>query len=287
MSGGELKYIREAFNQNWVAPLGPNVDNFEKALSKYTGVEHVTALNSGTSAIHMALILLGVKPQDEVVASTFTFSATINPILYIGAKPILVDSEPETWNMDPELLEAAIKDRIARFRKPKAIILVHLYGMPAKIYEIMKIADMYDIPVIEDTAEALGSRFCEKHVGSFGKMAILSFNGNKIINNGALRISNDHFNSSINLLKIVGQAGERSGRSNPTYNRINFAFELTENLRTGGGFMGQRIGGISKLIDVKGIRYLSGYPFGHILVIFGMPFIYIRAGYNNFCSHGF
>jgi dTDP-4-amino-4,6-dideoxygalactose transaminase len=181
MSGEEMKYIQEAFDQNWIAPLGPNVDEFEITLADYCGVKHAAALSSGTAAIHLALIILGVKPGDEVITSTFTFSATVNPIVYLGATPILVDSEPGTWNMNPELLQRAIKDRMAKGKKPKAIIPVHLYGMPANMIEIMKIANQYEIPVIEDAAEALGSRLKDKKAGSFGKIGILSFNGNKII----------------------------------------------------------------------------------------------------------
>lgn len=195
MSGGEMKYIHEAFNTNWIAPLGPNVDAFEESLARNCKVKHVAALSSGSAAVHLALILLGVKPGDEVLASTFTFSATINPIVYQGATPVLIDSEPETWNMDPCLLEEAIKDRKRRSKdkKIKAIIIVHLYGMPAKMDDIMEIANRYDIPVIEDAAEALGSRYRSNPVGSFGKMAILSFNGNKIIttSGGGALISND------------------------------------------------------------------------------------------------
>lgn len=188
-----MKYINLAFSQNWVAPLGPNVDAFEASLAGYCGVKHAAALSSGTAAIHLALILQGVEPGDEVIASSFTFSATVNPIVYQGATPILVDCEPETWNMDPELLETAIKDRIKKGKRPKVIIPVHLYGMPAKMEEIMKIADRYEIPVIEDAAEALGSRYMDKPVGSFGKMAILSFNGNKTIttSGGGALISDD------------------------------------------------------------------------------------------------
>lgn len=188
-----MKYIQEAFETNWVAPLGKNVDAFEEDLAKYCQVGHVAALSSGTAAIHLALIILGVKTGDEVIASTFTFSATVNPIVYLGATPILVDSEPKTWNMSPDLLREAIKDRLMKGKKPKAIIPVHLYGMPANMEEIMKIAEQYEIPVIEDAAEALGSRFNNKHMGSFGKMAVLSFNGNKIIttSGGGALLSND------------------------------------------------------------------------------------------------
>jgi dTDP-4-amino-4,6-dideoxygalactose transaminase len=193
MCGNEMKYVQEAFDQNWIAPLGPNVDAFEVSLAQYCGVKHAAVLSSGTAAIHLALIILGVETGDEVIASTFTFSATINPIVYQGATPILIDSEPDTWNMDPELLHRAIIERMAKGKKPKAIIPVHLYGMPAKMDEIMEIANRYDIPVIEDAAEALGSRYKNKPAGSFGKMAVLSFNGNKIIttSGGGALLSND------------------------------------------------------------------------------------------------
>ena len=193
MSGNEMKYIQEAFDKNWIAPLGPNVDAFEKSIATYCGVKHVAALNSGTAAIHLALIILGIEQGDEVVTSSFTFSATVNPVVYLGASPVLIDSESKTWNMDPELLEIAIKDRIKKGKHPKAIIPVHLYGMPADMAEIMEIADHYEIPVIEDAAEALGSLYRNKPVGSFGKMGVLSFNGNKIIttSGGGALLSND------------------------------------------------------------------------------------------------
>jgi len=193
MGGTELEFINKAFEENWIAPLGPNVDGFEKDIQNYLNINHVAALSSGTAAIHLALILLGVKTGDEVISSTFTFSATINPILYQGATPVFVDSEKDTWNMDPELLEQAIKGCIEKGNKPKAIIFVHLYGMPAKIDEIMSIANNYDIPVIEDAAEALGSSYKGKKLGTFGKFGILSFNGNKIIttSGGGALVSND------------------------------------------------------------------------------------------------
>lgn len=191
-----MKYISEAFDQNWVAPLGPNVDAFEHALAEYCGVGHAAALSSGTAAIHLALINLGVGQGDEVIASTFTFSATVNPIVYQGATPVLIDSEPGTWNMDPQLLEDAIKKRRAQGSGLRAIIPVHLYGMPANMKDILSIAERYDIPVIEDAAEALGSRYHGKRAGSFGLMGILSFNGNKIITTsggGALISDNKEF----------------------------------------------------------------------------------------------
>lgn len=193
MGTTEQKYIKEAFDTNWIAPLGHNVDAFEDSIIRYSNVKHAAALSSGTAAIHLALIVLGVEQGDEVIASTFTFSATINPIVYLGAKPVLVDSEPDTWNMSPYLLREAIKDRLSKGKKPKAIIPVHLYGMPANMDEIMEIANQYEIPVIEDAAEALGSRFNNKQLGSFGLMAIFSFNGNKIIttSGGGALISNN------------------------------------------------------------------------------------------------
>lgn len=196
MSGNEMKYINEAFNTNWIAPLGPNVTSFENELGQYLGIKNVAVLTSGTAAIHLALIILGVKPGDEVISSSFTFSATVNPIVYQGATPILIDSEVESWNMCPELLEVAIKDRIKRGKKPKAIIIVHLYGMPAKIIQLLEVANKYEIPVIEDAAEALGSQYDKKACGTFGVMGILSFNGNKIITTsggGALVSDNDEY----------------------------------------------------------------------------------------------
>lgn len=181
MSGEEMKYINEAFSTNWIAPLGPNVDKFEKDLSAYLSVDSCAALSSGTAAIHLALIVLGVRNGDEVICSSFTFAASANPIVYLGATPVFVDSEAETWNMDPVLLEEAIIDRIKVGKKPKAIIVVHLYGMPAKITEIKAIAIKYNIPLIEDAAEAIGSEYNGQKCGSFGDINILSFNGNKII----------------------------------------------------------------------------------------------------------
>jgi dTDP-4-amino-4,6-dideoxygalactose transaminase len=193
MSGEEMKYINNAFSTNWIAPLGPNVDSFEKELAEYISVRSCAALSSGTAAIHLALIVLGIKPGDEVLCSSFTFAASANPIVYLGATPVFVDSEPETWNMDPVLLEEAIEDRIKIGKKPKAIIIVHLYGMPAKILEIKKIAEKYKIPIIEDAAEAIGSEYNGKKCGSFGDIGILSFNGNKIIttSGGGALISNN------------------------------------------------------------------------------------------------
>lgn len=182
MGGTEQKYIQEAFETNWVAPLGPNVTGFEQDLENYLASNvNVAALSSGTAALHLALIQLGVTQGDEVICQSMTFSASANPIVYQGATPIFVDSERDTWNICPVALENAIKDRIANGKKPKAIIGVHLYGMPFKIDEVLAIANKYEIPLIEDSAEALGSTYKGKKCGTFGKFNILSFNGNKII----------------------------------------------------------------------------------------------------------
>lgn len=186
MGGNEKKFVNEAFDSNWVAPLGPNVNGFEQDIASFLkgndGEElHVAALSSGTAAIHLGLILLGVKPGDEVICQSMTFSASANPVAYLGATPVFVDSESDTWNISPEFLEIAITDRIAKGRKPKAIIPVHLYGMPAKMDEIIAIANKFEIPVIEDAAEALGSHINGKMCGTYGHIAALSFNGNKII----------------------------------------------------------------------------------------------------------
>ena len=183
MGGQEQRFIQEAFDTNWVVPLGPNVDGFEKDLENYLGRnKHIVALSAGTAAIHLGLVQLGVTQGDEVICQSFTFSASANPIAYQGAKPVFVGSEPDTWNMDPELLRVAIEDRIAKTgKKPKAIIPVHLYGMPARMDEIMAIANEYDIPVLEDAAEALGSEYRGLKCGTFGEFACLSFNGNKMI----------------------------------------------------------------------------------------------------------
>lgn len=183
MSGHEMKFIQEAFDTNWVVPLGPNVNGFEKDLEQYMGQnKRVVALSAGTAAVHLALIACGVGPGDEVIVQTFTFCASSHPITYLGATPVFVDSESETWNMSPELLEETIKDRIAKTgRKPKAIIPVYLYGMPGKIEELLAVASRYDIPVIEDAAEGFGSRYNGQMVGTFGRFGVLSFNGNKMI----------------------------------------------------------------------------------------------------------
>ncbi|MFC7773626.1 DegT/DnrJ/EryC1/StrS family aminotransferase [Flavobacterium sp. GCM10027622] len=194
MGGNEQKYVQEAFDTNWIAPLGPNVNGFESDLENYLGDDvYVAALSSGTAALHLALILLGVQAGDEVICQSMTFSASANPIMYLGATPVFVDSESDTWNMCPKALEEAIIDRLAKGKKPKAIIGVHLYGMPFKYDEIKAVSIKYAIPIVEDSAEALGSTYKNKKCGTFGDISILSFNGNKIITTsggGALVSSN-------------------------------------------------------------------------------------------------
>ena len=183
MGGSEQKFVKEAFDTNWVVPLGPNVNGFEKDLNTYLQEDsHVVALSAGTAALHLGLVLLGVQAGDEVICQSFTFAASANPITYLGATPVFVDSEADTWNMCPKLMEQAIVDRVKQTgKKPKAIIPVHLYGMPAKMDEIMEIANRYEIPVLEDAAEALGARFDGQNCGTFGSFGVLSFNGNKMI----------------------------------------------------------------------------------------------------------
>lgn len=193
MSGHEQKYVQEAFETNWVAPLGPNVDGFEQDLSRYVGVGHAAALSSGTAALHLALVMLGVGQEDVVICQSFTFAASANPIVYQGATPVFVDSEWETWNICPEALEEAIKGERAKGKNVKAVIAVHLYGMPAKIDEIIDVCARYEVPLIEDAAEGLGASWQGRKLGSFGTLNILSFNGNKIIttSGGGALLSDD------------------------------------------------------------------------------------------------
>jgi dTDP-4-amino-4,6-dideoxygalactose transaminase len=181
MGGRERELVKEAFDANWIAPVGPHISNFEQELSKLSQNFNIAALSSGTAAIHLALILAGVQKNDNVICSSFTFSASVNPIKYLGANPIFIDSDKESWNMCPELLTKAIKDGIKNNKKPKAIILVHLYGMPAKLEELIAVANSFEIPLIEDAAEALGSKYKNQQLGTFADFGIYSFNGNKII----------------------------------------------------------------------------------------------------------
>lgn len=193
MSGNEQKYINQAFEQNWIAPLGPNVDAFEQQISEYAGVKSAAAVSSGTAAIHLALQLLGVGRGDTVFCSSLTFAASANPIVYQGAEPVFIDSEPDTWNMSPDALGEALEDAKQCGKLPKAVILVHLFGQSAKLDEIMELCNEYNVPVIEDAAESLGTTYKGKQTGSFGDFGIYSFNGNKIIttSGGGMLVSND------------------------------------------------------------------------------------------------
>ncbi|WP_209549319.1 DegT/DnrJ/EryC1/StrS family aminotransferase [Flavobacterium sp. CG_23.5] len=181
MGGSELKYIQEAFDTNWIAPVGSNLTFLEQDLENYLGSGHVAVLNSGTAAIHLGLILLGVQTGDLVLCQSMTFSASANPIIYLGATPVFIDSEPETWNLCPIALEEAIVDSLAKGKRPKAIIAVHLYGIPYQIDEVRTLANKYEIPILEDSAEALGSSYKGQMCGTFGDIGVLSFNGSKII----------------------------------------------------------------------------------------------------------
>ncbi len=216
-AGEEMKFIKEAFDTNWVVPLGPNVNGFEADLEKYINYpadgrdlhKKVVALSAGTAAIHLALVDLGVKAGDEVICQSFTFAASANPVVYQGATPVFIDSEPGTWNMDPNLLEDAIKDRMAKGKKPKAIIPVYLYGMPAYIDQILEIANRYEIPVLEDAAEGFGSRYKGQVCGTFGEYGVMSFNGNKMITTsggGALICPNEE--TAKRILFFATQARE-------------------------------------------------------------------------------
>ncbi|MFB1003633.1 MAG: DegT/DnrJ/EryC1/StrS family aminotransferase [Bacteroidia bacterium] len=203
MGGNEIKYVKDAIDTNWVAPLGPNVNGFEDELAAYNGITHCAALSSGTAALHLALILLGVEQDDEVLCSTFTFSATVNAIAYQKAIPVFIDSEKETWNMCPLMLGKAIQDRIAKGKKPKAIIIVHLYGMPSDMDRLIAVCSAYDIPIIEDSAEALGASYKGQKMGTFGVLGVYSFNGNKIITTsggGALVSNNAEYISKATFL---------------------------------------------------------------------------------------
>jgi dTDP-4-amino-4,6-dideoxygalactose transaminase len=193
MGGDEIKFVQEAFDTNWVAPVGPHITAFENELADYNGIKACSVLSSGTAAIHLALIILNVTRDDEVLCSSFTFSGTCNPIVYMGATPVFIDSEKDTWNMDPQLLEEAIKDRLRKGKKPKAVIVVHLYGMPAMLNEILDVAKKYEIPVIEDAAESLGSAYHGRKTGTLGDFGVYSFNGNKIIttSGGGALVSNN------------------------------------------------------------------------------------------------
>ena len=221
IEGKEKEYISNVFKTNWIAPIGPHISKFENGISKVTDNSFSVALNSGTSAIHLALILLNVKRSDVVLCPTFTFAATINPIKYLGAKPVFIDSEVNTWNMCPILLEKAIKDLLSVGKRPKAIILVHLYGMPAMLDRIIKISNNYNIPIIEDNAEGLGSKYNKKPLGSFGTFGVLSFNGNKIIttSGGGALISKNK-----NLINRARKLASQSKEDKPYYEHLEVGY---------------------------------------------------------------
>jgi len=222
MGENEFRFVKEAFDTNWIAPLGPHVDGFEQDLCAFTSAPHAAALSSGTAALHLALILLGVGPGDEVICQSFTFSASANPIVYQGATPVFVDSEPDTWNMDPDLLRQAIVDRLAKGKKVKAIVPVHLYGMPAKMDAIMPIAAEFNIPIIEDAAEAIGSTYHGQACGTFGALGVLSFNGNKIITTSGggalLSASEEHIQKARFLATQARDAAPHYQHSHIGYN---------------------------------------------------------------------
>lgn len=253
-SGFEQEHISKALEDNWITSGGPNVDDFETDLQNYLDAgSFVTALNSGTSAIHLALILLGVKKGDEVICQTMTFSASANPILYQGAIPLFVDSELETWNICPEYLEAAIKDRIKKGKKPKAIIAVHLYGNPYKIKEINAIAERYEIPIIEDSAEALGSAYKGQKCGTFGKFGVLSFNGNKIIttSSGGALISNS---SKVKEKAIFYATQSKENEVHYQHNVIGYNYRMS-NICAGVGL------GQMKILNENIIRRRENHKF--------------------------
>jgi dTDP-4-amino-4,6-dideoxygalactose transaminase len=268
MSGNEMKYIEEAFRNNHVFPLGPNVSGLENDIKSFTGTANCTCLASGTSAIHLALIMLGVKQGDEVICSSFTFSASANPIIYQGAVPVFIDSESSTWNMSPELLEEAIIDRIAKGKKPKAIIVVHIYGMPAQLDKLMLIATKYGIPIIEDAAESVGSTFDGKHTGTFGEIGIFSFNGNKIITtSGGGALISDHSEYCKKALFLATQA--RDSAPHYQHSHIGYNYRMS-NICAGIGrgqmeVLDQRIAKrrenyffyLEHLKDIKGLSVLS------------------------------
>ena len=271
MGGKEQAFVKEAFETNWVAPLGPNVDGLEQDLISFTGSKNSAALSSGTSAIHLALIILGVKHGDYVLCQSFTFSATANPILYQGAIPVFIDSEKDTWNMSPELLEEAIMDLASKNIKPKAIIPVHLYGVPAKMSEINAIAEKYDIGIIEDAAEALGSTINDKACGTFGTLGALSFNGNKIITTsggGALLSDNESYVKEARFLATQA----RDSAPHYQHSKIGYNYRMS-NIAAGIGrgqmqVLNERISQRrnnffhykNSFKDLKGITFLDELP---------------------------
>ncbi len=227
MSGKEIKFVNDAFKTNWIAPVGPHIDLFEKELSNIHHNKHVAVLQSGTSAIHLALNLLGVKKDDIVLCQSFTFVGSVNPVRYLGALPVFIDSEVDTWNMCPNYLEKAIIKNLKFGKKPKAIIVVNLYGMPAKMYDIKKLSEKYDIPLIEDAAESLGSKINGKMTGCFGDFGILSFNGNKIIttSGGGALLSSD--NEKIERVKYLATQAKQNNVDHYEHTEIGYNYRIS------------------------------------------------------------
>lgn len=277
MGGDEQKYIQLAFDENYIAPVGSNLTGFEKELGEYLGIPHVLMLTSGTSAIHTAMMVLGIKDGDEVIAPTFTFAACVNPIIYQRALPVLVDSDKDSWNMNPELLEAAIQERMKLGKKPKAIVVVHLYGMPAKMKPIREIADTYEIPIIEDAAEALGSDYKGLLCGTLGDLSIISFNGNKIITTsggGALISKNRDYIAKARFLAT--QAKDEA----PHYQHSEIGYNYRMSNIVAGVGRGQL-----KVLDnrIKKRRANHDYYFKALGKIPGISFLRERAGvFSNF-----
>ncbi len=269
MGGEEMKYINSAFEENWVAPLGPNVNGFEKDIENFLGHNSfVAALSSGTAALHLSLILAGVEHGDDVICQSMTFSASVNPVVYLGAKPVFVDSEKNSWNLSPELLEDAIKDRISKGKMPKAIVAVHLYGMPFDFDSIKEISNRYEIPIVEDAAEALGSEYKGRKCGTLGDFSVLSFNGNKIITTsggGALRVGTEELKKK--AVFLATQA--RDDAPYYQHSEIGYNYRMS-NISAGIGrgqmeVLNDRIKARRKnfeyyrqnLADVAGIKFLS------------------------------
>lgn len=276
MGGTEQQYVKEAFDTNWVAPLGPNVNGFEQDLASFLNDDvDVAALSSGTSSIHLALILLGVQAGDEVICQSMTFSASANPIAYQGATPVFIDSEANTWNMSPVYLEAAIKDRIAKGKKPKAIIPVHLYGMPANMTEILSIAKQYDIPVIEDAAEALGSSIDGKMCGTYGDISILSFNGNKIITTSGGGALVAHDRSIVEKARFLSTQA-RDAAPHYQHSHIGYNYRMS-NICAGIGrgqmeVLADRVAQRRAIFN-QYVQKLAGYP--------GISFVHEPQGYQS------
>ena len=276
MSKNEQKYVRDAFDSNWIAPVGHHINLFEDKLSAISNNLNIAVLSSGTAAIHLALILLGVKRDDVVICSSFSFCASVNPAIYLGANPVFVDSEKDTWNMDPVLLELAIAEKLSQNKKPKAIILVHLYGYPAKLDEILRIAKKYDIPIIEDAAEAIGSLYNNKPLGTFGDIGIYSFNGNKIVttSSGGAILSKDK-----KIIKKAKFLASQAKENYPHYEHTEIGYNyLMSNICAAIG-----VGQLEVLKDrVKKKRFIHDYYKQHLSNIKEINFLVELPGcYTN------